>query len=112
MKRLPLYDQVADIACTLEETDKPARRTLVNVLRAQVTTVERVENGILLRYPAAAKSLFAEFATLESGCCAFFGFDVHAEQMRWEAPPTASELMDALYRFFVDATIDVDSLAI
>jgi hypothetical protein len=79
-------------------------------MRAATTGVERTEAGVRLSFSPSTDGLFEEFTILEKGCCAFFGFGLESEALRWDAPPDASAIMDAVYRFFSDPNSSVDEL--
>jgi hypothetical protein len=107
---LPLFEAREPIACTIGAGERTGRRDLLLRLRAAALDVERTEAGVLLSFPPSTDGLFEEFSVSEKQCCAFFGFGFESGSLRWEAPPDASAIMDAIYRFFSDAGSSVDEL--
>ena len=106
MKRIPLYDETAPIACTLSDDEIPARLELFGRLRTNLVALERTEHGLLLRFPPRP-DIAADlrgFAVDEKRCCSFWGFDVIDGDgelaLRWDGPPAAAEILDRLEAFF------------
>jgi hypothetical protein len=110
VKELPLFDAQVPIACTIDAAQRPARRDLLEKMRVSTVGVERTGSGVLLSFPPSADGLFEEFTVLEKRCCAFFGFGFESGELRWEAPPDALPIMDAVYRFFSDPNCSLDTL--
>jgi hypothetical protein len=110
VKELPLFDARVPIACTLGAGQRSDRRDLLQQMRAATQQVERTEAGVLVRFPSSADGLFEQFSISEKQCCAFFGFRFDSQKLMWEAPPDASGMMDAIYRFFSDPTYSIDEL--
>jgi hypothetical protein len=79
-------------------------------MRAVTLEAERTVAGVLLSFPPSADGLFKQFSVSEKQCCAFFGFRFESGRLRWEAPPGASEMMDAIHRFFSYPGYLVDEL--
>ena len=104
MNSIPIYDATAPIACTIGNGEIPERIELVERLRANVGSVERTADGLLLRFAATAanESDVRRFAIDEKRCCQFWGFaiDVSVDEVRlqWDGPPAAGELLDRLHR--------------
>jgi hypothetical protein len=112
MKQLPLFDDTAPITCTIEAGQRPGRKELLERMRTASLGVKRTDDGIVIAFSPDAAPLFEEFTTLEKQCCAFFGFDIETNQLRWEAPPSATEIMDSVHRFFSDSEISVEKLLV
>jgi len=110
VKELPLFDAREPIACTIEAGQRSGRRDLLQQMRAATREIERTEAGVLLSFPPSADGLFEQFSISEKQCCAFFGFRFESQKLRWEAPPDAFGMMDAIYRFFSDPSYSVDDL--
>ena len=114
MKRIPLYDDTAPIACTISSDEIPARIELIERLRAELDHLERIEHGILLHFPRRddVEHDLRRFAVDEKRCCEFWGFDVARDEdaltLRWEAPPAAADLIDRLEAFFEGDTPALD----
>jgi hypothetical protein len=100
VKELPLFDDTAPISCTIEAADRAGRRELLEKMRSAAHSIERTDFGLVLSFSPDEQAVFKEFAKLEKQCCSFFGFAVESDSLRWEAPPNATEIMDALHRFF------------
>jgi hypothetical protein len=106
MKLIPLYDETAPIACTISEEEIPGRIELVERMRSNLERLERTDLGMLLHF-AIRPDIEADlrrFAVDEKRCCEFWGFDVFSDgdlTLRWDAPPSASELVDRLEEFFM-----------
>jgi hypothetical protein len=104
VKRLPLYDETAVIACTIGDDEKPERIATLEQMRTDHTSLERTEHGLLLTFPIRAEDLVRRFTFDEKRCCAFFGFEVSRSDdvvtLRWDAPPGASAIVDDLHAFF------------
>lgn len=105
-KLIPLYDETADIACTITEAEIPGRLALIDDLRAAMTGLDRTDHGMLLHFrpDAEIEAKVRQFTLDEKRCCEFWGFGVsidHAElTLQWNAPPTAMGLVDRLEAFF------------
>lgn len=105
MKQIPLYDVTAPIACTITAGEIPERIELVERMRTNLTSLERTDHGMLLHFalrPEIEADLH-QFATDEKRCCQFWGFEVLTGDdlaLRWDAPPTASDIVDRLEVFF------------
>jgi hypothetical protein len=110
VKEIPLFDAREPIACTIEAGLRSGRKDLLQQMRAATLEVERTEVGVLLSFPPTANRVFEQFSVSEKQCCAFFGFRFDSGKLRWEAPPDASSMMDAIYRFFSDPSYSVDEL--
>ena len=115
MKRIPLYDETAPIACSLAPEDVPERLATIERLRTEHVGLDRTEHGLLLHF-APEPGLEAElraFALDEKRCCSFWGFAVDASAaddltLAWEAPPSAAALIDELESFFTgDAPAEI-----
>lgn len=105
MKVIPIYDDTAPIACTITSDEIPARVELIERMRANLGHLERTEHGLLLHFPVRddIDADLQRFAIDEKRCCEFWGFEVARAQeltLRWDAPPTAGELIDRLESFF------------
>ena len=98
----PLYDDSRPLTCSLEQGEVPERVELLERLRGALRSVERTEHGMLLHFPSApdVEADLRRFAVDEKRCCAFWGFAVETTgdevTLRWDAPPTAGELVDQL----------------
>jgi hypothetical protein len=119
MKQIPIYDETAPIACSLDPDAIPGRLATIDRMRMALDRLDRTEHGLLLHFPAQA-DLEAElraFAVDEKRCCPFWGFAVLTDEatglaLRWDGPPRAAELVERLERFFagdepVDALSDL-----
>lgn len=106
MKRIPVFDATAPVACTLDEADIPDRLELMERLRAQVVAVEPDEHGLLLRFPRhhQVEVDVRRFARDEKRCCQFWGFEVGAGDddvvLRWEGPPGTEGLLERIAACF------------
>lgn len=100
MKHLPLTDISVPIACTLDAVDRPARRALLEQMRANTTSVSLVDGGVCLTFDSASRSIFEDFSVAEKHCCEFFDFDLGRDRLRWTAPESAAELMGEIRDFF------------
>ncbi len=114
MKRIPLYDATAPIACTAGD-DLPVRIAQIERLRSHLAGVERTEHGLLLSFPARPEieEELRSFAVQEKGCCSFWGFAVKGDAdvvtLRWDGPPDTAELLGQLHAFFEgDAPLAID----
>ena len=99
---LPLYDDAAPIMCTIGDDEKADRVSVMDRMRTSMTSLERTATGLLLQFPRG-ESIEADvrrFALDEKRCCQFWGFAVIDGDdqlvLRWDGPPTASALLDAL----------------
>jgi hypothetical protein len=102
VKRLPIYDDTAPIACTASPPQLEERIDTIERLRSHLEHVERTEDGLVLRFPntAAIEAELHQFVVDEKGCCQFWGFEITSTpdglSLRWDGPPSVSELMDQL----------------
>jgi hypothetical protein len=116
MNPIPLYDATAPIACAIADDEIPARIELVERLRANVRSVERTADGLLLRFAATAANEFdvRRFAIDEKRCCQFWGFavDIIDDEVRLQldGPADVRELLDRLHRYLT-GTEPLDALA-
>lgn len=105
-KLIPLYDETADIACTITDAEVPARVALIEQMRLAAQSVERTEHGLLLRFAPdeAIEASVRQFAVDEKRCCEFWGFGVTTSNeeltLQWDAPPDAQGLIERLGDFF------------
>lgn len=103
---IPLYDASADLACTITDGEIPERVATIERLRTALRRLERTPHGMVLHLPPAddVEDDVRRFAVDEKRCCRFWGFEVTRTPdevvLRWDAPPTADELVDALVRYF------------
>ena len=105
MNRIPIYDETATISCSLTPEEIPGRLATIERMRRDLERLERTEHGLLLHFPPTAdlEADLRQFAVDEKRCCQFWGFEVRAGPgltLRWEAPPTAADLVDQLEGFF------------
>jgi hypothetical protein len=105
MKRIPIYDDTAPIACTITSDEIPARVELLERMRTDLDRLERTEHGLLLHFPLQddIEADLRRFAVDEKRCCEFWGFDVASGDdltLRWDAPPAAADLIARLQAFF------------
>ena len=106
MKPIPLYDETAPIACTLDAADLEARLEQMERRRAALVGTARTEHGLSLRFAASPEiePELERFVVDEKACCEFWGFAVsHADDefvLRWDGPPSVSALLDGLLAFF------------
>ena len=113
---IPIYDATAPIACTLTAGEVQERRLLLEWLRDHLQQVDRTEHGMLLHFPAgeAVAAQLRHFADVETQCCRFWGFDVESTAtglaLRWDAPPTADDLVDRLLAWLRRQTDDLSGL--
>lgn len=105
MKRIPLFDASAPVACTITEAEVPERLELIERIRTNLDRLDRTEAGMVLHFPARSdiEADLRKFAVDEKRCCEFWGFEVVQESdglaFRWEAPPDAAGLVDRLASF-------------
>ena len=108
MKLIPLYDETAPVACTLDATDLDARLEQMDRMRGSLIGTARTEHGLLLRF-APSPEIEAELAQLRrrrKGLLSVLGFRVvrrptdHEIALRWDGPPSVNELLDGLLVFF------------
>jgi hypothetical protein len=103
---IPLYDDSAPIACTATGPDRAARVEVLRRLHADLERIERTQHGMLLHFPdrPGIDDDLRRFARDEKACCSFWGFAVAATSggftLRWDAPPAADHLVDALLAAF------------
>lgn len=106
MKRLPLDDDSAPIVCTVGAAEVPDRIAEIGRMRAVLRSVERTDDGLLLRFPDEADIVadVRRFVADEARCCQFWGFAVAADAteltLRWDGPPGSSALLDGLLAYF------------
>lgn len=98
---LPLYDVRAPVRCTIDGAEVEGRVALLELMRSEVQRVDRSPYGLVLHFPAgdALEAALRQFAVEEQACCRFWGFAVLTEPglaLRWDGPPSAAELLDAL----------------
>ena len=117
MKLIPIYDETAPIACTITTEEIPGRVELVERMRHNLSCLERTDHGLLLHFPVRddIEADLRRFAVDEKRCCEFWGFDVARGEdltFRWDAPPTAAELVDRLEAFFLsdESALDLAGL--
>ena len=115
MKRIPLYDAAAPIACTIAADEIPGRIELLERMRDNLVRFDRTEHGLLLHYPERddIAADLRRFAVDEKRCCAFWGFDVEHDgddlRLRWDGPPTAAAIVDRIAAFFAgEGQLDLD----
>lgn len=104
MKQIPLYDATAPIACTITSAEIPQRLELIERMRTNLASLERTAHGMLLHFPARPdiEADLRQFAIDEKRCCQFWGFEVLTGErltLRWDAPPTANDIVDRLEAF-------------
>ncbi len=105
MKQIPVYDATAPIACTIDASEIPQRLDLVERMRTNLTSLERTDHGMVLHFPIRddIEADLHQFAVDEKRCCQFWGFEVLTGEdlaLRWDAPPTANDIVDQLETFF------------
>lgn len=106
MKRIPIYDDTAPIACTITTDEIPGRVELIERMRTNLRQLERTEHGLLLHFPPRpdVEADLRRFVVDEKRCCEFWGFDIVAGEpgitLRWDGPPSASEIIARLAAFF------------
>ena len=106
MKQIPIYDETAPIACSIDATEIPHRLELVERMRASLAEVARTDCGLILHFenrPEVEADL-ERFVIDEKRCCEFWGFALSEESdgltLRWDGPPAASDLIDRLHAYF------------
>jgi hypothetical protein len=104
MKRIPIYDATAPIACTISAEEIPERIQLIERIRSHLRDVQRTEHGLLLRLPNRAdiEADVGRFAVDEKRCCQFWSFEVISGDeltFRWDGPPAAAELLERVAVF-------------
>jgi hypothetical protein len=105
MKRLPIYDATAPIACTIGEDEVQERIELFERLRTEHVRLDHTEHGVLLHFPVRAdlEADLRRFAVAEKACCGFWGFEIERAgadlTLRWEAPPAAGEVVQRLVAY-------------
>ena len=114
MKRIPLYDATVPIVCTIDATEIPARRELLDRIRASVLAVERTPDGFVLQLSSNREADVRAFVNDEKRCCGFWGFDVTRDTdtvaLRWDGPPDVAPLVDQLVAYF-RREADLDSIS-
>jgi hypothetical protein len=101
---LPLFDETAPIVCTIGDDEKAERVATIERFRAALLSIERTDTGLLLQLPRtdALRADLERFAVDEKRCCQFWGFAVVESEndlaLRWDGPPSAGELLDAIER--------------
>jgi len=102
--RIPVYDATAPIVCTIDVAEAPARRALIERIRASVLGVERTPDGLVLQLPPEREADARGFAIEEKRCCGFWGFEVtlegNAVTLCWDGPPDVAPLFEQLAAFF------------
>jgi hypothetical protein len=115
-RRIPIYDATAPIVCTLTAGEVQERRQLLEWLRENLTGLDRTEHGMFLHFPTGddVEDRLRHFAHVEKQCCAFWGFAVEAHGdevgLRWDAPPTADDLLERLLAWFRGEAEDLSGL--
>jgi hypothetical protein len=105
MKRLPIYDATAPIACTIGADEVQERIGLFERLRIEHVRLDRTDHGVLLHFPDRAdlEADLRHFAVAEKQCCGFWGFELerdgHELVLRWDAPPAAGDIVDRLVTY-------------
>jgi hypothetical protein len=112
---LPLYDESAPVACTLGAHEVTDRVALIERIRTALTDVQRTELGLLLQLASRAEveADLRQFAVDEKRCCQFWGFEVTSGPpltLRWDGPPAANDLLDALHDYLTGRT-DLSTIA-
>ena len=114
MTRIPVYDAMAPIVCTIDVAEVPARRALIERIRASVLGVERTPDGLVLQLPPEREADARGFAIEEKRCCGFWGFEVTVEgnaiTLCWDGPPDVAPLFEQLVAYFGGAA-DLDLFA-
>ena len=106
MDRIPLYDATAPITCTIERDEVPARIEVIERMRVNLVRLETSEHGLVLHFPDRPdiQADLERFAIDEKRCCEFWGFAITTAPddlaLRWDAPPSAAEILDRLEAFF------------
>jgi hypothetical protein len=106
MNTEPLYDDTTPISCTATGGELSDRLEAIERLRGSLVGVDRVEHGLVLRFPARddVEAAVRRFAVEEKRCCGFWGFDVEVAdgcvRLRWDGPPAVADLMDRLGVWF------------
>jgi len=101
-RRIPIYDATEPIVCTIDGAAVESRLAQIERMRSALTAIDRTEHGLLLHFPvdAEVEADVRRFAVDEKACCAFWGFDVTGDDaevlLRWDAPPTAGDLLDQI----------------
>ena len=109
-KLIPIYDETAPVACTIADSEIPARVALIERMRAAMTALDRTPTGLLLHFPDdhVVRADLTNFAVDEKRCCQFWGFAITDEPsgvaLRWDGPPAANDLLDQLETFFTTDT--------
>lgn len=106
MKLIPIYDETAPVACTIDQAEIPGRIVLIERMRTNLSSLERTEFGLLLHFPVCAEvdADLQQFAIDEKRCCEFWGFAISRTAddltLQWDGPPASSELIDRLQDYF------------
>ena len=106
MTEVPLYDDSVPIACTATSDEIPIRVAMLERMRSSLRSVERIDHGVMLHFPAeaAVEADVRQFVVDEKQCCQFWGFEVDRADdtitLRWEGPPSADGFLDGLITFF------------
>jgi hypothetical protein len=95
------------IACTLDRAQMRQRGEHIRALgRAALTTVERGERHVVLRFHAGPeiRARLEQFVTAESECCAFLDFTIAHEQaatvVTIASPPDGAAVVHELADLF------------
>ena len=106
MKPIPIYDATVPIACTASGDELSRRIEQIERMRSDLSGLERTDHGLLLRFPNQPDidEHVRAFTVEEKRCCAFWGFDVSADDdtiaLRWDGPPDVTELFEKLLTWF------------
>jgi hypothetical protein len=106
VRRIPIYDAIGPITCTIDDQDVSGRIELIERMRRNLEHINRTEHGLLLTFPDRddVEADVRNFALLEKDCCRFWGFGIeatdHRVQLRWDGPPATHELLDSLLAYF------------
>lgn len=115
MELFPLYDATAPVTCTIDGSEIEDRVRLLELMRSEVQRIDRTPHGLVLHFPPsdALEVAVRRFAAEEKTCCGFWGFAVATEPglaLRWDGPPSAAELMDAI-EAYLEGTAPLSSVA-
>ena len=84
--------------CTIDAAEIPARRELLDRIRASVLAVQRTPDGFVLQLSPDREADARAFANDEKRCCGFWRFDVttraDAVALRWDGPPDVAPLVE------------------
>jgi hypothetical protein len=102
-------DASSAMVCTIGAEEVPDRVDVLERLRTPLRRLDHSDHGLLLHFPdgPAVEAFVRQFAIDEQRCCRFWNFTIEHGvgelPLRWDGPPDARPLLDALATYFVAA---------